>query len=78
MAACKCPESTTPFSEAQKVVDLLVKHGADVNAATRKRMTPLMYAASSGNVEVVRYLLPLVNKEAVDNQGWTVSLLNDC
>lgn len=73
MGACNCPESTSPYVETLKLVDLLVKNGADVNAFTRKRMTPLMYAASVGNVEVVKYLLPLVNREAEDNQGWTVS-----
>ncbi|XP_018322507.1 ankyrin repeat, SAM and basic leucine zipper domain-containing protein 1-like [Agrilus planipennis] len=71
MAACSCPSSTAPYEKSAQIAKLLVEHGADVNAISRKRMTPLMYAASNGNVEIVQQLLPLCDKDAEDNQGWT-------
>lgn len=40
-----------------QVVELLLIHGADVNAANRKGETALMWAAQSGNPDVVRILL---------------------
>ena len=41
-----------------KIVKLLIEHGADVNAQTVvEGITPLMQAAGGGHVEVVRILL---------------------
>lgn len=73
MAACSVPETCAAASDILNVVQQLVDHGANINAITRKRMTALMYAASNGNIDVVKLLLPLSDKFAVDNQGWTVS-----
>lgn len=39
------------------VVDLLLRHGAEVNAVDRSKMTPLMIAADAGNEAVVSALL---------------------
>lgn len=72
MAACNCPSSCSPPEKSLDVVKQLLENGADVNALTRRRMTALMYACSNGNLEVVKLLLPLSNKFAIDNQGWNV------
>lgn len=72
MAACKCPQTCAPEEDVLNVVKLLADKGADVNAVNRKRITPLMYACSSGHLEVVKFLLPVSNKFATDNQGWNV------
>jgi ankyrin repeat protein len=39
------------------VARLLIAHGADVNAASRKGQTPIAYAALSGDIELVGELL---------------------
>ncbi|KAG9400265.1 Peroxisomal NADH pyrophosphatase nudt12 [Aphanomyces cochlioides] len=39
------------------IVELLVRHGADVNLETRLRHTPLTWAAYSGHKEIVQFLL---------------------
>lgn len=73
MAACNCPSSCSSPERVLAVVKQLINKGANINAVTRRRMTALMYACSSGNLEVVKLLLPLSNKFATDNQGWNVS-----
>lgn len=73
MMACNCPQQTSPFEESYKIVKMLVENGANVTTTNRKRMTALMFAANSGNLLIVKYLFPLSNKCAVDNQKWTVS-----
>lgn len=73
MMACNCPQQTSPFDETYKIVKMLVENGANVKSINRKRMTALMFAANAGNLLVVKYLLPLSNKDALDNQKWTVS-----
>lgn len=70
MMACNSPSYTVPFNKSLEVVKLLVNNGANVKAINRKRMDALMHAACNGNLLVVEYLLPLSNKEAVDNQRW--------
>lgn len=72
MAACSCPPTCAPPESVLDVVKQLIDKGADVSAITRKRMTALMFACNSGNLEVVRLLLPLSDKFATDNQGWNV------
>lgn len=75
MAACNCPSTSSTPENVLAVVKQLLEKGANVNAVTRRRMTALMYACSSGNFEVVKLLLPLSNKFATDNQGWNVRFL---
>ncbi|VEN33586.1 unnamed protein product [Callosobruchus maculatus] len=70
MMACNCPNQTSPYSESIKIIKLLVEKGADAKSINNKRMTALMFAASNGHLEAVKFLLPFSNKNAVDNQGW--------
>lgn len=52
----------TPLMEAasaghNEIIELLIKHGADVNATSSSGNTPLMYACAGGHVNAVRLLL---------------------
>lgn len=70
MAACKCPDGTSPYENSAECVQLLIDYGIDVNLKNRKRMTALMFAASSGNHLAVEKLLPICDIHALDQQGW--------
>lgn len=52
----------TPLMEAAsaghvEIIELLIRHGADVNAQSSTGNTPLMYACAGGHVEAVKVLL---------------------
>lgn len=52
----------TPLMEAAsaghlEIIELLLKHGADVNATSSSGNTPLMYACAGGHVNAVKLLL---------------------
>lgn len=52
----------TPLMEAASaghidIIELLIRHGADVNAQSSTGNTPLMYACAGGHVSAVRTLL---------------------
>ncbi|XP_028138661.1 ankyrin repeat, SAM and basic leucine zipper domain-containing protein 1 [Diabrotica virgifera virgifera] len=72
MLACNCPRETSPYTESLKIVKLLIEKGVNVKATNRKKMTALMFAADAGNLPVVKYILPLSDKDAQDNQKWNV------
>jgi len=56
------------FGAAQVLVD----HGAEIEAVDNARMTPLLVAASYDQVSVVAYLVSRgANVSARDNAGWT-------
>lgn len=57
-----------------EIIKLLVENGANVQAVDRKRVTPFMMVAANGNLEAVKFLMPLSNKNALDNQKWNVRL----
>jgi len=60
-------------SKNKKIVELLLKHKADVNSKDAFNTTALMYAASSGNKEIVELLLSYgADVNANDGQGNTV------
>lgn len=49
----------TPLMEASsaghiEIIELLIRHGADVNAQSSTGNTPLMYACAGGHVEAVK------------------------
>ena len=50
---------SVPFAGRLNIVQYLVEHGADVNAADEHENTCLMNACSSGNYNVVKYLLKM-------------------
>jgi ankyrin repeat protein len=53
----------------------LVEAGADTQALTNGGGTLLHLAASSGNADTVRFVLPFCNVEQVDNNGVTAAQL---
>ena len=59
--ARKADGATALFNAAQdnfpRIVEVLIKRGADVNLALHTGTTPLVFAAHSGHIEVVRVLL---------------------
>ncbi|XP_030767407.1 ankyrin repeat, SAM and basic leucine zipper domain-containing protein 1 [Sitophilus oryzae] len=71
MLACSCPSYTSPFEKSLEVLNVLVDNGANVRAINRKRVNALMIAATTGNILAVEYLLPLSDRNSIDNQGWT-------
>lgn len=73
MMACNCPSDTSPYEETYKIVKILIENGANAKSINRKRINALMFAANAGNLMVVKYLFPLSDTKAVDNQRWTVS-----
>lgn len=54
-------------------VKLLLNKEANVNLVDKKRRTAIMFAANNGHLEIVKLLLPLVDKDAEDNQNWNVN-----
>uniref|UniRef100_A0A6P4DX15 Tankyrase n=1 Tax=Drosophila rhopaloa TaxID=1041015 RepID=A0A6P4DX15_DRORH len=69
MAACDCNHKD-PYL-AEKIVRLLLLHGAVVNVSDKFGMTPFMFACQNGFTGVVRLLIKDVSFDAVDNQGCT-------
>lgn len=73
MLACGNSSDEKSATDKLRTVRLLVESGANVHEVDRKRKTVLMYAAGNSHLDVVEFLLPLCrNKEAKDNQKWTV------
>ena len=57
---------------AQDIMELLVKHGVDINAVNKKGQTALMLAVKFSNVGMVKYLLDAGAKvDIVDRNGLT-------
>ncbi|XP_017061509.1 ankyrin repeat domain-containing protein 27 [Drosophila ficusphila] len=69
MAACDCSHKD-PYV-AEKIVRLLLLHGAAVNVSDKYGMTPFMSACQNGFIGVVRLMIKDVSFDAVDNQGCT-------
>ncbi|EDW00784.1 ankyrin repeat, SAM and basic leucine zipper domain-containing protein 1 [Drosophila grimshawi] len=70
MCACDCRATDGAFV-AQKLVQLLLQHGAVINVSDKYGMTPFMCACRKGYTCVVKILLPEVSFDAIDNQGCT-------
>ena len=60
------------MGDIEEVRSLVLAHPERIEERTVTGMTPLMSAAASGEMEVIRYLISqAANVHAVDNQGWT-------
>lgn len=70
MYACDDSNNKQPFL-VEKMVKLLLKHGAIINIADKYGTTPFMLACQNGYTNVVRLLINDVSFDAVDNQGCT-------
>ncbi|XP_067627206.1 ankyrin repeat, SAM and basic leucine zipper domain-containing protein 1 [Eurosta solidaginis] len=69
MLAC---ESTAKEPHViDQIVQVLLKHGAVINASDKYGTTPFMHACKNGYTSVVRRMLQDVSFDAVDNQGCT-------
>ncbi|XP_034476916.1 probable serine/threonine-protein kinase DDB_G0278535 [Drosophila innubila] len=69
MLACDC-QAKDPYV-AEKLVRLLLNHGAVINVSDKYGMTPFMFACRKGFSNIVRLLIKDVSFDAVDNQGCT-------
>lgn len=70
MMACECQAKDAAYV-AEKLVRLLLSHGAVINVSDKYGMTPFMFACRKGFTAIVRLLINEVSFDAVDNQGCT-------
>ena len=65
-----CLASGRKDEEGKNVVEALLKAGADINARDRKGQTALFYAARTGSIETLNFLLEnKIDMYALDNNG---------
>ncbi|KAG9410813.1 hypothetical protein AC1031_018835 [Aphanomyces cochlioides] len=60
--------------KAVDFIDVLLEHGADVNAKDYDGLTPLMVVASYGNLQLLKFVMsraPSIRLNAVDNKGFS-------
>ncbi|KAH9113298.1 hypothetical protein AeMF1_012471 [Aphanomyces euteiches] len=60
--------------KAVDFIDVLLEHGADVNAKDYDGLTPLMVVASHGNLQLLKFVMgraPSIRLNAVDNKGFS-------
>ncbi|KAH8319846.1 hypothetical protein KR074_007808, partial [Drosophila pseudoananassae] len=69
MLACDCQNKDDHLVD--KLVRLLLRHGAVINVSDKYGMTPFMFACRNGFTNVVRMLIKEVSFDAVDNNGCT-------
>lgn len=63
--------ATSERSSTSDVIKTLQDAGADSNLKDENGLTPLLYAATTGNDTAVEALIPISNIDAVDNGGRT-------
>lgn len=71
MEACK---STSNMNNSLRIVEKFIEIGVAVNQSNRCGLTPLMFACSSGNADLVKCLIKYADLNTADNQGNTVCL----
>ncbi|BFG06036.1 uncharacterized protein DMAD_04635 [Drosophila madeirensis] len=69
MEACDCSKNDPYLVE--KLVRLLLRHGAVINVSNKFGMTPFMLACRNGYTNVVRLMIKGASLNAVDNHGCT-------
>lgn len=74
MAACASSHEVE--DDLVKCVELLISHGANVNATERHKVTPLMFACKEKRLKIVQTLLKRneINIDLQDHHGWSVSI----
>lgn len=73
MHVCNVSKYNPNYEKAVDLVKLLVENKCDVNYKNNKRMTAYLFAASHGNIDIIKYLRRYCDTDAADNQGWNVS-----
>ena len=67
---------------SKEALQIIIEHGADVNATNKQNITPLMVASSKGNVDAMNVLLNAradPNVTSVDGGTWLhAALEGDC
>ncbi len=76
MAACASSHENE--EDLVKCVEILIDHGANINASERHKVTPLMFACKEKRLKVVETLLkrPEINIDLQDHRGWSVRIIN--
>ncbi|XP_053962253.1 uncharacterized protein LOC128865887 [Anastrepha ludens] len=69
MLACECTNKDPHTID--KIVQLLLKHGAVINVSDKYGTTPFMHACKNGYTLVVNRMIKDVSFDAIDNQGCT-------
>ncbi|KZS11155.1 Ankyrin repeat [Daphnia magna] len=71
MAACASSHEVE--DDLVKCVELLISHGANVNATERHKVTPLMFACKEKRLKIVQTLLKRneINIDLQDHHGWS-------
>ena len=60
------------YGASEEVIDLLLEHGADVNAVTEDKKTALHFAAQNDDEDMVRKMIEKgLFLDAEDKDGWT-------
>lgn len=70
MHVCNVSKYNPNYEKAVDLVKLLVENKCDVNYKNNKRMTAYLFAASHGNIDIIKYLRRYCDTDAADNQGW--------
>ncbi|KAK9504123.1 hypothetical protein O3M35_010527 [Rhynocoris fuscipes] len=69
---CLCNSTSFDDVELLKCFNLLIKAGASINICDENKMTPLMYAANRGRIQLVARMIELGSDlEIYDDYGWT-------
>ena len=76
MAACASAHENE--EDLVKCVEILIDHGANINATERHKVTPLMFACKEKRLKIIQTLLqrPEIDVDLQDHRGWSVRITN--